>query len=650
MSIDADERALFQNVGIDGTGLDDANLDFRHQRQSYTPSKQGKIGRFSLVAFILNRIIGSGIFFAPGRVLAGTESVGGAFMLRAAAAMITICGCYVWNECAFGMPQNTVGGEKKPRGVPRNAGEKNYVEFVFANNGSRPPHIRTTCCFAGMFMLLYNLSANAMAFSLEALAASGSFDPTTAEMPPRGQVIAVAIAALTVAIMAHTVSRECSIYINNAFAFIKVALLLTMFFLAIAHIGDAGDVPHGNFGRNVWEPRRTDLGSWTDSLMLCLFSFSGFEQPFYVITEVRSPRKRFPRYTIAAVLFAAVLFMMVNVAYLLIVDKSEIMIATSNANGWYLTPDLATIFFDKIFQGEHDRAVRAMAAVIAISIFGNLWVMTYTAARVKQEIAKEGILPWSLYYATSYRTPWGLFRAWRSNWTLPEPDVERAPTAAYTLHWFTSVLLITVVSPIADTRKSYSILVYLFTYAIILVLGCWVSLGLLIVKCQKKWHWQDRRRYRPWLSPVHAVVYFSATLFLAVAALVPPKHDSPFYKSLTGLLWFILPLIGISAPFWGLIWFALFRLYESKLWSSTQLEIVRTPHYKPDPLDKDEYLMHSERIGHWWPIREESRMGVAFAEGNARSGQHLDGTNGAIVLREFGRKERQQPISDCFDD
>jgi amino acid transporter len=43
--------------------------------------------------------------------------------------------------------------------------------------------------------------------------------------------------------------------------------------------------------------------------------------------------------------------------------------------------------------------------IIAISIFGNILVATFTAARVNQEIAKEGILPFSLFFATSHPTP-----------------------------------------------------------------------------------------------------------------------------------------------------------------------------------------------------------------------------------------------------
>lgn len=187
---------------------------------------------------------------------------------------------------------------------------------------------------------------------------------------------------------------------------------------------------------------------------------------------------------------------------------------------------------------------------VLVLALADLSLRTFTAARVKQEIAKEGILPFSLFFATSYRTPYGLWQQWRSKTPLPDEEVEQAPTAAFGLHWFTSVLQIAVTSAIVDPRTTYSILVSLYTYTIILVLGCWVSVGLLLTKMRKKFDWQETRRYRPWLSPVHAITYATTTAFMLVAAFVPTKRGSPYDQSVTGFPWWIVPVIGITAPLW----------------------------------------------------------------------------------------------------
>lgn len=189
-----------------------------------------------------------------------------------------------------------------------------------------------------------------------------------------------------------------------------------------------------------------------------MYAFWGFEQPFYVLAEAKSPRRYFPRYTVLAFLTAVVLYLLVNISYLLVVDRSQVLIPV---DGSLPTTSLAGLFFNNLFGDEDNKGARAMAAVIAVSIFGNLWVMTFTAARIKQEIAKEGILPFSLIIATSYKTPYGLVKKWLSRGELPDEEIERAPTAAFALHWFTSVLLVVLVAPVTHVSHAYSYLVQL---------------------------------------------------------------------------------------------------------------------------------------------------------------------------------------------
>lgn len=66
---------------------------------------------------------------------------------------------------------------------------------------------------------------------------------------------------------------------------------------------------------------------------------------------------------------------------------------------------------------------RGLKVLIAMSAFGNIIAVTYTNSRVKQEIAKLRILPFSRYWAreSPYHTPVG----------------------ALTLHWiFTAIIII----------------------------------------------------------------------------------------------------------------------------------------------------------------------------------------------------------------
>jgi hypothetical protein len=83
---------------------------------------------------------------------------------------------------------------------------------MFPDSNLRLPHIRTTCCFAIIFILMYNLSANAMAFGNQVMKASGDSDPK------RGPVLGIAIAVLSLIVLLHTFSRRGGILVNNMFA------------------------------------------------------------------------------------------------------------------------------------------------------------------------------------------------------------------------------------------------------------------------------------------------------------------------------------------------------------------------------------------------------------------------------------------------
>lgn len=512
---------------------------------------------------------------------------------------------------------------------------------------------------------MYNLSANAIAFALQVMNATGSYDPTSAVPPARGPVIAIAIGVQSLVILVHTISRRGGIVINNCFAIFKVLLMLAIVALGIASafgaFGGSGDIARKNFTEEVWMTNITEAGSWTDSLLLCVFSFSGWKQPFYVLAETKSPRKYFPKYTVIAFFIVAILYISVNVSFLLVVDKNAILPKPSG-NGLPQNLDMATLFFDSLFDN-NPKAARAMAAIIAVSIFGNLWVMTFTAARVKQEIAKEGIIPLSLKIATSYKTPLGRFQQWLSrregsNKIIEDKDVEHAPTAAFGLHWFSSMILIAVGAAFSDPRKGYYLLASLYTYIIIVLLGLWLSVGLLVIKIRHEtWQWKKpRQRYAPWLSPVHVVVYAIANAYLLVGTFLPLNRGSSFDESVTGLPWYVVPTIGITSPFWGILWYWGFNFREKR--RKRHLFVSRQAYWARDPLCEDEYVQQAELIAHIEQITLNPGMDDTFSRKEARrrgvdSGNSSEMESGRRVPPEGNRDVRvpapeRAPLSTSF--
>jgi hypothetical protein len=191
------------------------------------------------------------------------------------------------------------------------------------------------------------------------------------------------------------------------------------------------------------------------------------------------------------------------------------------------SPDMAALFFETAF--DNSNVVRAMEALVALAILGNskgqyclnrivltvikVIVMTFTASRVKSEIAKEGILPWSLFFATGRTTPvsWLQNRFRRGNKaTKVESEsligesaspLEQSPTPALGLQWLSSLFLIGVTSRLS-VNVQYQILIDLYSYVmVVLVAFCTVS-GLLYVKYIRR-GWVGG--FTPWGGPIAAI-------------------------------------------------------------------------------------------------------------------------------------------------
>lgn len=82
-----------------------------------TSEGRRQIGLVSAIFLIFNRMIGTGIFATPSSILSSSGSVGLALFIWVAGLIIAAAGMAVYLE--FGTA------------LPRNGGEKNYLEYVF---------------------------------------------------------------------------------------------------------------------------------------------------------------------------------------------------------------------------------------------------------------------------------------------------------------------------------------------------------------------------------------------------------------------------------------------------------------------------------------------------------------------------------------
>lgn len=158
-----------------------------------------------------------------------------------------------------------------------------------------------------------------------------------------------------------------------------------------------------------------------------------------------------------------------------------------------------------------DEASRLFAAFTAISSLGNVIVMTFTAARVKQEIAKEGILPFAKFFGESL-----------GDSDEPNFRSEPIPVGALLLHWFVAVLLILVTWPAGSS--SYTILIDVYSYTIDAFFSTAIGIGMLYLRFTRTssgGRWRDKSSSNHIISIISAVVTVVANAFPIISSWFP---------------------------------------------------------------------------------------------------------------------------------
>jgi amino acid transporter len=137
------------------------------------------------------------------------------------------------------------------------------------------------------FILLGNLSGNALALGRYIMLAAGYHDAAGRLTASKGAVTGIAIAALSLVILIHMCTRRGGLFLNNLFAVCKVVLLLAIIIIGFAFRGNDLPLKDSLGGQNFssstsFGGRTRSLSSYTQSLLVVMYSYSGYEQPFYV--------------------------------------------------------------------------------------------------------------------------------------------------------------------------------------------------------------------------------------------------------------------------------------------------------------------------------------------------------------------------------
>ncbi len=499
-------------------------------------------GKLSAFGLIFNRMVGTGIFATTSTIYNLSGSVGLSLILWAVGSSIALAGLYVYME--FGSA------------IQKNGGEKNYLEYVYSK-----PKFFVTCMYAAYVFFLGWASGNSIVF--------GEYILTAAEVEvTRWNQRGIGIACITFAFLVHSINVKAGAYLQNLLGLFKLVIILIITVTGFVALGGhiKGAPGTANFHNSFKGGEVTGYGVVT-ALYNIIWSFIGYSNANYALGEVKDPIRTLRISGPIAVIFLAIIYMLVNIAYYAVVPLDQL--ATSGRI-------VAANFFRICFGKQSEKAV---SVIVALSALGNVMSVIFSQGRVIQQLGREGVLPFSRFFATQkpFNTPFvGLFQ-----------------------HYI--VCVITIIAP--PPGDAYNFIMNLISYPLNIV-NLFVGLGLIYLTVQAK------RGKLGWNPPIKATlpvsIYFTlASAYLVVAPYLAPVKGQSVYESLP---YWLHCVVGIAIfAFGGLYWLVwaiiLPKLGGYYLYSKPELDeddgfwrtrIIRVKNGEQPPVAEEEYLPESK--------------------------------------------------------
>ncbi|KAI0746957.1 amino acid transporter [Daedaleopsis nitida] len=400
-------------------------------------------------------------------------------------ATVALCGTAVYMELGTGLP--------------RNGGEKNYLEFIY-----RRPRLLVTCIYAMYAVLTGWQAASCSVFGEYALHA---LDPTRPPSPMTARLAGVA--CITFALLLHGTALKAGLRLQNSLGIFKVFILVGIAFSGLASLfgvpGFKLDNPPRNFEWDkMWEGSlEGGANAFVTGLFNVIWCFIGYSNANYALAEVRDPVRTIKRAAPLAMLSVTLVYMLVNVAYYAVVDKDEIL-----GSGRIV----AALYFGRLWGVNAERIV---SFIIALSTLGNIMAVLFTHGRVVQELGREGVLPFSSFFASS--KPFS------------------APFAGLFEQWLITSTLVALIPP----GDAYLFMLSLSSYPLALI-NMFVSGGLLFIHAPERLlpkRFRALRASYDWVPPFRAwtsvvLFFFLSNVFLVFVPLKPPARGFKVYDDL----------------------------------------------------------------------------------------------------------------------
>jgi len=416
-----------------------------------------QLGLFTGIFVIVADMIGTGIFMTTGTILGMTQSAPVVLALWGIGGIVAICGALSYAELAVLWPES--GGEYVYlRNIygPLPAFLTGWISLVVGF--SAPVAVSSLLCIQYLNRFLHGTSGDASVMLLD--------DPWVQKSLAAGLIV------LFGAI--HVIGVKGGSRLQNLLTGIKILLVLALIVLGLSR-ADWGMAHHrlaaqyGPAPGAGWMLPQAGL-----SLLIIMYAYSGWNCAAYLGGEMREPQKNLPRALLFGTLVTLVLYLLLNIVFLISADGPELM----------SKEEVGAVAVSRLFDHGVSSAFTLGIAVILLSAVS---AQMMVGPRVTYAMAKDGMI----------------FRSLAS----VHPRFE-TPHAAILVQMLLAVLYV-------FTGSALSLVVYMgFALSIFPLMAV---IGLVWLRRARP---EIRSSYRVPLYPVIPLLYIAITIVMMLTALM----------------------------------------------------------------------------------------------------------------------------------
>lgn len=309
-----------------------------------------RVGRLTGTLMVVGGIIGSGIFLNPSIVARRVGSAELTMLAWSVGAVVAVLGAFIYAELGARLPR--AGGG-----------------YVYLREG-----FGTLPAFLYGWALLLAIATGAAA------AVAVTFGSYTAALLalPASTARPIALGSIVLLSLVNVAGVSPGAMTQNVFTVLKLAAIaaLVATALSVAPLPDAG-VPATLAG--AAPPPARPLGlALGSALVPVLFAYGGWQQTNFVAEEMHDARRTLPRALLVGVAIVAVVYLLVNLAYLRALGVEGLAASSAPAA-------------DAMRARTGAAGARLISVGIAVSTFGFLDVVILVSPRVYQAMARDGL-------------------------------------------------------------------------------------------------------------------------------------------------------------------------------------------------------------------------------------------------------------------